>query len=156
MRAATCLDGLRAGIVTAIVDGLFSSVLNVAAYGSTVARLWQGVAAVPIGSSALSGGARTVALGVAIHCVVAFTWSAIFVFVVMRSDRIRRALAAPAGIVAVAAVYGPIIWLVMSFVVVPPFTRRLPPITFRWWVQFFGHIPFVGVPIVATASRGDG
>jgi hypothetical protein len=24
-----------------------------------------------------------------------------------------------------------------------------PAITFRWWVQFFGHIPFVAVPIVA-------
>src|SRR5262249_10571826 len=117
---------LRAGLATAIVDGLFSSVLNAAAYGSTVARLWQGGAAVLIGTSSFDGGARTIALGLIMHGLVAFTWSAIFVFVVMRSARIRRAVDTPAGIVGVAAVYGPIVWLVMSFVVVPPFTRRLP------------------------------
>jgi len=33
-----------AGLATAIIDGLFSSILNVAAYGSTVSRLFQGVA----------------------------------------------------------------------------------------------------------------
>ena len=40
-----------AGFVTAIVDGLFSSVLSVAFYHSTVTRLFQGVASVLVGPS---------------------------------------------------------------------------------------------------------
>jgi len=145
---------LRAGVAAAVVDGLFSSVLNVAAYGSTVARLFQGVAATLIGNAAFTGGARTTALGIVMHCGVAFAWSAAFVFGVMRSERIRRLLAARLGVLRVASVYGPAIWVVMSIVVIPVLLQRPPAVTFRWWVQFFGHIPFVGVPIVAAASRG--
>jgi uncharacterized membrane protein YagU involved in acid resistance len=144
---------LRAGLTTAIVDGMFSSVLNVAAYGSTVSRLFQGVAATLIGNSGLTGNAWTTALDVLMHSGVAFAWSAVFVFVVMRSDRIRRLLAARYGVVRVASAYGPAIWLVMSLVVIPALLQRPPSITFRWWVQFFGHIPFVGFPIVALGSR---
>jgi hypothetical protein len=48
---------LRAGVTTAIVDGLFSSVLIVL-YGSTFPRLWQGVAATLIGGAALAVGRR--------------------------------------------------------------------------------------------------
>jgi hypothetical protein len=143
---------LRAGLATTIIDGLFSSVLSVAAYDSTVSRLFQGVAATLVGSSAFDGGARTTALGMLMHCGVAFLWSAIFVFVVMRSARIRRILASRFGVLKVAAVYGPIVWLVMSLVVIPLLVHRPPNISIRWWVQFFGHFPFVGVPIVGSAS----
>jgi len=145
---------LRAGVATSVVDGLFSSVLSVAAYGSTVARLFQGVAATLIGNAAFTGGARTTALGVLMHCGVAFAWSAVFVFAVMRSERIRRVLAARFGVLRVASVYGPAIWVVMSIIVIPVLLQRPPAVTFRWWVQFFGHIPFVGVPIVASAALG--
>jgi len=143
----------RAGVATAVTDGLFSSVLSVAAYGSTVARLWQGVAATVVGAAALNGGARMVSLGLLMHCAVAFTWSGLFVFGAMRSARIRRMVTARFGVIGVASVYGPAIWMVMSLVVIPALTRRPTPITFRWWVQFFGHIPFVGLPIVASAKR---
>ena len=142
-----------AGVVTAIIDGLFSSVLSVAAYDSTVSRLFQGVAAVVVGNSAFTGGARTTALGVLMHCGVAFGWSAVFVFVVMRSAWIRGVLASRFGAIKVALVYGPAIWLVMSLVVIPLMLQRPPNISFRWWVQLFGHFPFVGIPIVVSASR---
>jgi len=143
-----------AGLATSIVDGLFSSVLSVAAYGSTVSRLFQGVAATVVGNAAFDGGMRTTLLGLLMHCAVAFTWSAIFVFVLMRSVRIRQILAAPYGVFRVASVYGPFIWTVMSVVVIPVLLRRPPAITFRWWVQFVGHFPFVGVPMVTFGSRG--
>jgi hypothetical protein len=35
---------VRAGLLTGVIDGLFSSVLSVVSYHSTVARLFQGVA----------------------------------------------------------------------------------------------------------------
>jgi hypothetical protein len=58
---------VRAGVATALIDGLFSSVLVVVAYDSTVSRLFQGVAATVLGNSAFDGGARTTALGMLIH-----------------------------------------------------------------------------------------
>jgi hypothetical protein len=144
---------LRAGLLTAVTDGLFSSVLAAFFYGSTVTRLWQGVASVLLGAAAFEGGSRTAAIGVVMHVGVAFGWSAVFLLLVLSSSWLRDILAEPSGIVAVAAVYGPLIWLVMSLAVIPLLTHRPPAINFRWWVQLVGHIPFVALPIVATFGR---
>jgi hypothetical protein len=145
---------VRAGLLTGIIDGLFSSVLVAVFYGSTVTRLFQGVAATLLGSAAFNGGTRTALIGVLMHFGVAFGWSAVFLFLVMRLRWIRRLLASPYGIVKVAALYGPFIWMVMSLAVIPALVQRPPSINFRWWVQFFGHILFVGIPIVKI-STGD-
>jgi hypothetical protein len=123
---------LRAGVLTAVTDGLFSSVLAAFVYGSTVTRLWQGVASVLWGAAAFEGGTHTAAIGVLMHVGVAF----------------GGVLAEPYGVIAVAAVYGPVIWLVMSLVVIPMLTHRPPAINIRWWVQLVGHVPFVALPIV--------
>jgi hypothetical protein len=93
------------------------------------------------------------------HFGVAFAWSAVFLFLVLRWEWIRGLLASRYGILKVAALYGPFIWMAMSLVVIPVFTHRPPRITLRWWIQWFGHIPFVGIPIVASsvgASRSGG
>lgn len=64
-------------------------------------------------------------------------------------------MASSFGVFKVAALYGPAIWMVMSLVVIPLLVHRPPSITYRWWVQFFGHIPFVALPIVASVARGQ-
>ena len=143
---------LRSGLLTGVVDGLFSSVLVVMAYGSTVSRLFQGVASVLLGSEALNGGTRTAVIGVLMHFGVAFGWSAVFLFLVLRSRRVRALLASPYGVIKVASLYGPCVWMVMSLVVIPILLRRPPTIGTRWWVQWIGHIPFVGLPIVASSA----
>jgi hypothetical protein len=140
---------LRAGVLTAVTDGLFSSVLAAFVYGSTVTRLWQGVASVLLGAAAFEGGSRTNAIGVLMHVGVAFGWSAVFLLLVLSSSWLRGVLAEPYGVIAVAAVYGPVIWLVMSLAVIPMLTHRPPAINIRWWVQLVGHVPFVALPIVA-------
>ncbi|HEY0529093.1 MAG TPA: hypothetical protein VGD02_09710, partial [Gemmatimonadaceae bacterium] len=66
---------------------------------------------------------------------------------------LRRLVASRYGILKVAAIYGPCIWLVMSLIVIQSLTHRPPTINYRWWVQFFGHIPFVAIPIVWGISR---
>ena len=101
------------------------------------------------GARALEGGLQTAAIGLLMHFGVAFAWSAIFLALVLTSSWLRSVLASPLGVVAVACVYGPIIWMTMSLVLIPLFTHRPPAINFRWWVQFAGHIPFVALPIVA-------
>jgi hypothetical protein len=147
---------LRAGLLTSVIDGLFSSLLNVFAYGSTVTRLFQGVASTVLGRDALDGGVATAAVGVLLHIAVAFGWSAVFLLLVTRSSLVRRLLGTRFGTIKVASIYGPVIWMVMSLAVIPLLTGRPPAITVRWWVQLFGHIPFVGLPIVAAIGRPDG
>ena len=149
--AATRL--VRAGLLTALVDGTFSGVLSAFFYNSTVARLFQGVASTLMGPRALEGGLHTAMIGVLMHIGVAFGWSAVFLLLADRVAFIQNVLRSPNGILKVAAVYGPIIWMVMSFIVIP--TLRHTPITinYRWWIQFFGHIPFVAVPMVWAIGR---
>lgn len=145
---------LRAGLLTAISDGLFSSILSVAAYHSTVERLFQGVASTLLGPAALEGGAGTALVGVLMHFGVAFGWSAVFLVLVLRSAAIRGVLTSPYGAIKVAAIYGPCIWLVMSLAVIPLLLHRPPAFSVRWWVQLVGHFPFVGLPIVTSIGRG--
>ena len=144
---------VRAGLLTGITDGLFSSVLSAVFYHSTVARLFQGVSSTLLGPGAINGGTRPALIGVLMHFGVAFGWSAVFLLLVSRSQAIRRVLTSPWGVVKVAAVYGPCVWLVMSLVVIPIF-RGTPTITYRWWIQLVGHFPFVGLPIVWSIRRG--
>src|SRR5882724_2087439 len=144
---------VRAGLVTGVTDGLFSSLLSAFVYGSTVTRLWQGVASTLLGAAAFEGGVGTAAIGVLMHFGVAFAWSAVFLLLVLSSPWLRGVLAAPYGVVAVASVFGPLIWLAMSLVVIPMLTHRPPAINLRWWVQLVGHCPFVGLPIVALIGR---
>ena len=146
-------DLVRTGLLIGVVDGLFSSLLNVFAYHSTVARLFQGVASVLLGPTAFEGGWHTAGIGLLMHFGVAFTWSAVFLFLVLRWSRVRDLLSSTAGIVTVAAVYGPLIWMVMSLIVIPALVHRPPAITMRWWIQLLGHAPFVGLPIVASSAR---
>jgi hypothetical protein len=144
----------RAGLITAVTDGLFSSILNAFFYGSTVMRLWQGVASVLLGGGALQGGLPTALIGLLMHVAVAFAWSAIFFAIARFAAPVRRTIRSIPGILAVAAIYGPVVWLAMSLLVIPSLTQRPPAVTFRWWVQFAGHMVFVGLPIVWTIARG--
>ncbi|MEP6692081.1 MAG: hypothetical protein ABJD07_13055 [Gemmatimonadaceae bacterium] len=128
--------------------------MSVAFYHSTVTRLFQGVAATLLGKGALDGGTQTALVGVLMHFGVAFGWSAVFIFLVMRADWVRGLVTSRSGVVRVAALYGPFIWLVMSLVVIPLLVHRPPSITIRWWVQLIGHIPFVAIPIVAMSATG--
>ena len=124
------------------------------AYQSTASRLFQGVAGVLLGAEALDGGIATVAIGVLMHFGVAFGWSAVFLFLVPRSPWVLRLRASRYGVAKVASLYGPLIWLVMSLVVIPilaAVAHDQPPLVdpVRW-----AH-PFVGLPIVAASGRGS-
>jgi hypothetical protein len=122
-------------------------------YGSTVTRLWQGVASTVLGKSAFTGGTRTALIGLAMHFGVAFAWSAVLFALVMLSPGIRRVLQSPGGALKIAAVYGPMIWAVMSLIVIPLLLHRPPSITARWWIQGIGHIPFVAFPMASIIRK---
>lgn len=147
---------VKAWLLTAIVDGLFSSALSAFAYGSTVAQLWRGVASTALGPGIFTGLGTDmqVIAGLMIHAFVALAWSTIFFVAYERVAALRRVVASPGGVLKTAIVYGPLIWVVMSAVVIPMRTGRPPAITYRWWVQFAGHAVFVALPIVAMIASG--
>src|SRR5262245_4849448 len=144
---------LRAGLVTAASDFAFATILFIFFFNSTFMRLWQGVASVPLGREAFDGGARTMWIGLGLHVCVAFWWSAVVLFGLMRLEGVRRVLLSRFGVLKVASLYGPFVWLAMTVVVIPLFTKRPPSLTLRWWVQLIGHVPFVALPMTWTARR---
>lgn len=147
--AATRL--LRAGVLTGVVDGLWAVALTLA-YGRTVTRLWQGVAATAFGERMLSLGLPGALVGVAVHFGVAFAWSAVLLLLVSRWRLLHGVLSSAQGVAAVALVWGPVIWVVMSAVVIPLRTGKPLAITGRWWIQLAGHALFVGLPMVWAIS----
>ena len=144
----------RAGLLTALTDGAFAIVLSVAFYHSTVTRLFQGVASTLLGPDALMGGTRTAVLGVLMHIGVAFGWSAVFLFLVAPVSWVRALMESRYGVLKVAALFGPMVWVSMSLAVIPLLVHRPPVIGARWWIQFVGHVFFVGLPIVAIIRMG--
>lgn len=138
-------------LVTATWDAACATSLSVFAYHDLPGTVWQGVAATALGSAVPTDRAASVVTGLAIHLMVALTWSAVFVIALHLWPALRRAIRSPSGAVAVAAAYGPMIWLVMSLVVIPLATGRPPRFGFRWWVQVGAHVPFVTLPLVFTA-----
>jgi hypothetical protein len=143
---------VRIWLVVALWDACCASALTIFAYGGTFARLWQGVASTVLGPSALDGGARTVAAGLLLHLAVALAWSGIFLALATASSRLAQLITTPSGILLAAAVYGPMVWLVMSLVVIPTATGRPPTVNARWWAQLFAHVPFVTLPLVAMTA----
>ncbi len=137
-------------LVTAAWDALCASALSVLAYGSTAEKLWQGVASTVLGPSALDGGFATVLAGLMLHLAVALVWSSLFVAAALAWPSLSRTIETRGGALAVAAAYGPGIWLVMSLMVIPLATGRPPRLGTRWWVQVLAHVPFVTLPLVFT------
>ena len=117
-------------------------------------RVFQGVASVPFGKGALDGGLATAALGLGLHFCVALFWSAVYLLVTRSSLGMRRLVQTPQGAALFAAVYGPVIWLVMTFVVIPYFVHRPPTFSPIWWVQLVGHPVFVVGPMIWAAGDG--
>lgn len=121
---------VNAWMLTGVVDGLYAIVLNVYVYNRcNVTRLFQGIASTLLGKDALTGGAHTAAIGGIMHFGVAFVWSAVFLLLVVKSPRLSSVLDSPGGEFKVAAVYGPLIWVVMSGLVVPALLHRPPTVS---------------------------
>jgi hypothetical protein len=145
---------LMCTLAVGVSDFLFASVSNGLMLQRTPVRVFQGVASVVFGRGALDGGLATAALGLLMHFCVAAFWSAVYLLVTRSSSAMRRLVQTPQGAVAFAAVYGPFIWIVMTFIVIPAFVHRPPTISPIWWVQLVGHSVFVVGPMIWAAGDG--
>jgi len=148
---------LVAGAVVALLDGAFAVVLYVyIVHATTSGKIFQGIAAGLIGrTAALQGGSQTVALGLLLHCTVAYAWATIYYLLLNGLEWLRDATSTTRGKLVVGALFGATIWLGMNYVVVPLAGLRVAPLSgWRFWVQLVWHMIALGPPLVAIV-RAD-
>lgn len=107
-------------------------------------RIFQSVAAGLLGTKAFQGGARTAALGLALHFFIAFCWATGY-YVASRQIAFLTASPVIAGLL-----YGELVWLVMTLVVLPLSAMHRWPPRFDAASIITGpilHTVLVGLPI---------
>jgi uncharacterized membrane protein YagU involved in acid resistance len=145
---------VKTWLFVAVSDACFASATGVfIAPFASPARVFRGVASVLLGKSAMTGGAGTTLIGLAMHFGVALFWSLLFVTAVRNSSALSRAIATWPTAILVASIYGVSIWLIMTWIVIPSMLHRPPNIGVKYWVQLVGHIPFVVMPMVLINRR---
>ncbi|MEO6818037.1 MAG: hypothetical protein ABI177_15195 [Edaphobacter sp.] len=139
----TALAGLLAGIL----DITATSTLF-ALQGLSIERLWQGIASGALGGSSFKGGKRSAAAGLFFHFAIALTVAAVYYALS------RRAPALIERPFVYGAIYGIIVHLVMSRIVLP--MSRAPKREFSakaFLIQLVIHICFVGLPVALVVSH---
>jgi hypothetical protein len=142
--------GRSRAITAIVVGGVAAGVLDIASAigawlprGVSPVRILQSVAAGVYGAEARLGGWKTALVGLGLHFLIALTAAAVFY---LASRRLRFMTARP---VIAGFIYGELVYLFMSFVVVPlsAIGERAP---FSWQSLItgpLGHLLFVGLPI---------
>lgn len=136
------------GLAVAVLDAVDALVAYKLAFGMTPLAIYQFVASGLLGQAAFAGGAATALLGLAIHVLIAFTASAVFVLASERLPQLRR------DAVGWGLAFGVAVFAVMSFGVIPlsrigASTPPLPLIV----NGVVGHALLVGLPIALAARR---
>jgi hypothetical protein len=139
---AICLATLTCGLFDAAAASAQASTL-----GIPIQRVWQGVASGILGPRAFERG-WAAALGVALHFVISFIISTIYVLTALRLPfLLQRALLA-------GALYGIAVFLVMNFIVLPLSRRPRRPFNLKFAAtQFVIHIVIVGWSIALSARH---
>ena len=117
--------------------------------GVAPSRILESVASGLLGKSAFDGGTGTALLGLGLHYLNAFIFTAFFFLVALR---VRSLLTHP---VLTGAAYGLGIYIVMNYVVIPlsAIGSRPTPPTAIWTTGVLVHMFLIGVPIALAAKR---
>jgi hypothetical protein len=145
---------LRAWLLLAVIDFLWAIALSLS-YGRPAMSAFRGVATVALAPAWMPEIAPSATLGVVLHLGVAFTWATVYLVLQHRSRWLTRASSTRGGQAAIAVVYGPVIWIVMSTLVIPMMTGDAVVLSTRWAIQLAGHVLFVGLPVVLGAARNQ-
>lgn len=147
-----------AAATVAVLDLAFATVLWVLIQQKiTMVQLVQGIAGGVMGKAAFAAGAASVALGLAVHCTIAFAWTIVYLIVVRRSATLRQIVATWRGALLLGVGYGVLVWLLMDFVVLP-LSRATPTPLFsaNFLYTLLAHVTVVGPPIVLLLKDGGG
>jgi uncharacterized membrane protein YagU involved in acid resistance len=140
---------LATALVVGVLDIAYAIAFSYWRSGTPPARLLQSVASGALGRDAYAGGLATAALGLGLHFLIAFLVTAIFFAV---ASRVRSLTIQP---VAIGALYGIVVYLVMNFVVIPlsKIGPRPLPSTIVIVTGVLVHIFLIGIPIASGARR---
>jgi hypothetical protein len=147
--AAVATRLLAAGLVVAALDFLYVLVRWVwLEHALTVQELAQSIATGLLGRAAYDGGIRTAVLGLLLHLGVACGWTLVFFVVTARVPAFRAMVATVRGRVLAGLLWGPIVWLLMDFVVLPlSRARPTPPTSPTFYVNLVQHALMIGMPM---------
>ena len=111
------------GLIAGTLDLTGACVASWLRAGVTPERVMQSVASGLLGQTSYEGGAKTAALGVVLHYLIATTWTIVFY---LATRKLRFLLQQP---VVWGLVYGVIVYAFMNFIVLPlsAFPQRTPP-----------------------------
>lgn len=156
MAMAMYSDSTPTSVLPAIAwGGLACGVLDITAalvvygfFGARPMRLLQGIAAGLLGTKAFDGGVATAVLGLLCHFVIAFGAATVFVLASRRLPFLLR------HSVVSGVLYGPVVYFVMSRVVVPLSAVRPRPFSFKMMlIGLTIHMFCVGLPIALATKR---
>lgn len=139
---------LIGGSLAAVLDGLNAIVAYRIVLGLDPVQIYQFVASGMLGPSAYAGGVGTALIGVAVHCLVAFSAAAAFTLASVRLRwLVEHAVVAGAG-------FGLGVFAFMNYVVIPLSSIPPSPFSLPLFVNgVVGHALFVGLPIAFAARR---
>jgi hypothetical protein len=136
---------LSAGVAGTLDIAATGTVMR--AQGVPFTRLLQFVASEALGPSATEGGGRTAGVGLALHFLVAAVWATIYA---IAGDAWPILLAWP---LLFGMLFGLVVHLVMSRIVVPLSRAAKRPFTWKSWLtQLVIHMVCVGLPIALVLS----
>jgi hypothetical protein len=137
--------GLSAGVAGTLDIAATGTVMRV--QGVPFTRLLQFVASGALGPTAMEGGARTASMGLALHFLIAVVWAVAYR---IAADPWPATMARP---VLFGTLFGVVVHLAMSRVVVPLSRAAKRPFTWKAWLtQLAIHIVCVGLPIALVQS----
>jgi hypothetical protein len=144
---------VAAGLICGVLDGISALILS-ELFGGQPIRVFQGIASGILGRNAFNGGLRTVAIGVALHFLIAFG-AAIVYYAASLRFQVLIDQAVLSGVL-----YGIAVHLFMTFIVIPLSAiggRPIVPLSFAAILMV--HMMVVGPSIALTVrwySRGAG
>jgi hypothetical protein len=140
---------LTGGLLAGTLDIAFACLFWAVKAGVPAQRIFQSVAAGLLGKASFEGGAATAALGLVLHYFIATSMSVAFYLVAMR----RPALVGRP--VAYGIAYGLLLYLIMTYIVVPLSAAGGGGSKDPLWVVLViaVHALLIGVPIALCARR---
>jgi hypothetical protein len=140
---------LLGGLIAGTLDITGACVVAWLRAGAGPIRVLQSVASGLLGASSSTGGAKTAALGLALHFCIATVWTAVFY---LASRKLKFMLASP---IIIGLLYGVAVYLFMNFVVLPlsAVPRRGPPPLSGRIIGLLVIMFCVGLPISLIVSR---
>ena len=137
---------LQGGVAVAVLDIANAMTFWWFYNGASPQVILQSIAAGLVGPDAFAGGTDTAVLGAFLHFFISCGIAAVFWFACQRLPILFRRP------VTYGAIYGVIVYLVMTYVVVPLSQATPVPFIPTWFLaSVIGHVVLVGLPVALIA-----